>query len=396
LIPQSLLLRNVRGQSLEPRFLGAQDFAWLGRLIEEYRRFEGRPRRDLVRHMKEPLPFACPKFQLAVAHEVLRNHLWKNRGQERRIKPRVIRSALFQAAAKIGDRQSTLAQVSAQFEMTEPELIDALFSDLENERQIDTAWLQTVSPAQLALDSNLHLAKALLARARLITLEVYGQCRPVIRQAKLRGLICVVQKSENGFGFRLSISGPYALFRHTLVYSRYLGELLPFLQNCDEFKLEAVCVLKGTDYNLKLKSGLPIAPRENGKDFDSQVERIFARAFTKLTLNWHLVREPEPVIAGDQLFFPDFEVRRFDSGVKGYIEIVGYWSPQYIRDKIGKLKKARLTNFIICLDRKNACGRIEDWHSLGAQVIEYSKRVDPAAVLAVVEGWKSKSCENAL
>ena len=48
-------------------------------------------------------------------------------------------------------------------------------------------------------------------------------------------------------------------------------------------------------------------------------------------------REPEPVPAGNQVIIPDFSLER--AGVKIYVEIVGFWTEEYILRKAEKLKQ---------------------------------------------------------
>ena len=171
----------------------------------------------------------------------------------------------------------------------------------------------------------------------------------------------------------------------TLVYGRHLGELVPFLQACDRFQLEAACLIKGQERSLSLASGIPIAPNSSSKRFDSQLEKNFARDFGKLTADWDLVREPEPMTSGNRWFFPDFEVRhRRNRDKRWFIEVIGFWHPEYLRDKFEKLRATKLSNFIICIDRKNACGEVENWKLQGAHVVEFVKSIDANAVLGKI------------
>lgn len=381
----------IKADKIIPNFLGAEDAVWLERLIEEFMRFDGRPRRDLVSRLKEPFPFSAPPPKLALASIVLKQTLWNAKSCKQPIQPRLVRATLFKLAYSLRDQNKALIETAKIYCLSTEDLLALLFSDLPQERTLKTDPLLTLTPAKLALESNLLLVKALLARSRHLTLEIYGQCRPVVRQAKLRGLICVVEPSGSADGFRLSISGPFSLFRHTLVYGRYLGELVPLLQACDRFSLDSVCVIKDKERTLHLQSGVPIAPTDNINRFDSQLERRFARDFGKLTTEWDLIREPEPLVIGNRWLFPDFEVRhRRNPERRWCIELIGFWSPEYLRDKFEKLHAAKLKNFIICLDKKNACGQTESWKSLDAHVIEFSKRVNAEVILQYIQ---SHNCE---
>jgi hypothetical protein len=61
-----------------------------------------------------------------------------------------------------------------------------------------------------------------------------------------------------------------------------------------------------------------------------------------------------------------------------------YWRPDYLRDKYAKLQAAKLENFILCIDRKNLCGSLDEWALPGAHLIEFSGHVDAAKLLSCI------------
>ena len=387
MISESLLLQSLRGNSVTPLFLGPEDIPWLERLIEEFARFEQRPYHELKDHLKQPLAFSAPPVKRELAcltiMKVLRQsetHTSKNI-----IKARLARAALFKASHHYQNKEKAMSEVATRFEILPELLLKVLFSDLKAERLVKTNALAELDSHQLALLANLNLVKALLARSKGVKIEIFGQCRPVIRQAKLKGLICIVETAAMAKGFRLIVSGPFSIFHHTLIYGRHLGELLPFLQLCHQFKLEANCWIKGKERILRLSSGAPLPPANQSKKFDSLLEQKFFREFTKLTLDWDLIREPEPIVAGSSWIFPDFELRhRHYPERRWLVEIVGFWHPDYLAQKFNKLKASNLLNFIICIDRKYACGQSADWHSTGAQIFEYSRSIDVKILLKFI------------
>ena len=108
---------------------------------------------------------------------------------------------------------------------------------------------------------------------------------------------------------RLDISGPFSLFRHTLVYGRALAELLPHLAWCARFELAATARLRGRLAQVTMFSGDPIFPARAPALFDSRLEERFARDVARLAPDWDVIREPLPLQAGASLIFPDFLVR---------------------------------------------------------------------------------------
>lgn len=78
--------------------------------------------------------------------------------------------------------------------------------------------------------------------------------------------------------------------------------------------------------------------------FDSSLERRLHADFAALerageTAGWRLEREPEPVILGDTILVPDFALTRENRRV--YLEVAGYWRPDYRARKARKLATLR-------------------------------------------------------
>ena len=176
---------------------------------------------------------------------------------------------------------------------------------------------------------------------------------------------------------------PYALFRRTLLYGRALGELVPLLAWCNRFRLRADCVIQERPATLLLGSGDPIFPAASPRRYDSALEERFARDFRRIAPEWDVVREPEPVSAGSTLVFPDFALQHRRDDRRWLVEIVGFWTPQYVARKLALLRSARLANLILCVDETRNCADADLPPT--ARVVRFRRRVDAAAVLRVIE-----------
>ena len=78
--------------------------------------------------------------------------------------------------------------------------------------------------------------------------------------------------------------------------------------------------------------------------FDSELERALHEEFAAYEQageahGWHLEREPEPIIVADTIMIPDFALTRGLRRV--YLEIAGYWRPEYRERKARKLRALR-------------------------------------------------------
>jgi len=382
LLPESHIPFRIADGHVLPGFLDARDVPWLRVLIEEVDRFCGMPVRELLDRLRQPLPCAAPAFKLRAAKAVLLR-LWKSELCAD-VPPEKVREAVFCAAAgKDAEARALALESSARVLNLDPAAVQrTLFADLPGEKLVAPPP-STPSPNELALRINLLVVRSLLFHARRVRIKAEGATRPLVRQAKLRGLICAVAHEGDREEPVLDLSGPFTVFRHTLLYGRALGELVQFLPHAAHFRLRADCVLRGQEAVLDLQSGDPIFPAEAPRPFDSKLEARFARDFAKAAPDWDLVREPEPVTAAGAIIFPDFSLcHRLMPERKFLLEIMGFWSPEYVQRKLALLRQADIRRLILCLDEDRKCG--DDCLPPNASVVRFRRRIDPQMVLAAL------------
>jgi predicted nuclease of restriction endonuclease-like RecB superfamily len=364
-----------------PHFLGEHDHPWLRVLIEEHERFIGRPRRELEARLRQPLPCETPPRKLDLAAQVL-DRIQGGRPRAA-VPPRQARALVFLEAARApAPSEAVLCRVATSLGITAADLNDALFSDLPGERLVG-APSKPLSAAELALRSNLALVQALLFRATAVTIDVEGNTRLLVRHAKWKGLICTVAERPGPTDATMEISGPFALFRNTRLYGRALGELVPLLAWCPRFRLRAACDLDGRHLTLQLGTGDPIFPAQAPRQYDSQIEERFARDFRRRAPHWDVLREPEPIAADGTMFFPDFALQhRADPARRWLLEIVGFWTADYVARKLAQYRRARIANLVLCIDERRNCADAD--LPPGALVVRFRRRLDPAAVLRIL------------
>src|SRR3989454_4355137 len=371
----------MHGNVVLPHFLGEHDHLWLRVLLEEYARFVGRRQRELDAHLREPLPCASPARKRRIAIHVLSRH-WGSRSAAT-IPPRRARAMVFAEAARSQDpAYAVVASVAAALGVTAAELTEALFADLPGERLV-AAPAEVLSPGELALRTNLAIAQGLLFRSTAVLIDMEGNARAVVRHAKLRGLICAVVPREGERQAALEISGPYALFRRTLVYGRALSEILPLLAWCHSFRLQADCAVRGRPLILRLASGDPIFPGKAPRLYDSKLEERFARDFRRVAPDWDVIREPEAVQAGNTLIFPDFALRHRGDGRRWLVENVGVLTRGYVERETSLLPIAGLRDLVLCIDESRNCA--DGSLPSSSRIILFRRRVDAAAVLRLIE-----------
>ncbi len=144
----------------------------------------------------------------------------------------------------------------------------------------------------------------------------------------------------------------------------------------------------GQSADLPSGSPLPAGRGDGGEDpYDSSLERRLAEEWASLgreqaTAGWRLEREPEPILVGATILVPDFALRR--DGRRVYLEIAGYWRPEYRERKLRKL--AALRGAVPLLLAAPESARAE-FAALAGQlpILWYRSYLSAPALLAVLE-----------
>jgi predicted nuclease of restriction endonuclease-like RecB superfamily len=384
LLPADRIQVWIVGSEAVPVWLGEEDHPWLRALIDDFVRLEGRPYREAVSFLQEPSRIPSPAGKRRMAIWMLQKLCVRDRAP---LDASALRGAVAVEAQRARDedrfdRSDVLAACAHGFGLSAAAAEEHLFADLPGERR-----LRVPDPLPdlhtLATRTNLALAQGLLRLASEVTLVIYGRTRAVVRQVRLRRLLCTARRAAPE-AVRLDISGPFSLFRHTMMYGRALASILPLLPWCEHFELVARCVLRGRTVSVRLRPGDPIAVGDPPRAYDSRLEERFAREFGRANLDWDLIREPEPVAAGETLVFPDFAVvHRRDTSKRFLLEIVGFWTPEYLREKLDRLRTMIEIPMVLCIDRGLNCSAAD--LPAHACIVWFQKRIDPCAVLAAIE-----------
>jgi len=381
LLPERSLPLDRARRRVVPRYLTEADHVWLDELRAECERHVGCRRGELEQRLSEPLTTVAPRDKLLVASRVLLRH-YEDRIESPR-PPATIRKALFAARVCQPTRALALQHAADELQIS-PEDVEAhLFADLPSERRV-APLSEPLSSTELALRVNHAIVASLLRRATVVRIQAEGNVRALVSAVKLRGLLCVAEPTRHGKSVTLSISGPYALFRNTLVYGRALSSLIPRVARCQRFLLRATCALSNGLVEFTIRSGDPVVPSAPGKAYDSKLEERFAKDFGKLARDWDVIREPQAVSVDDGWIFPDFLLRHRTQRERwALLEIVGFWTPEYLRRKLDGLDRVRLPRFILCIDENRNCS--DDEFPPQARIIRFKRRIPAAEVLRALE-----------
>ncbi len=259
------------------------------------------------------------------------------------------------------DRHSVLEAVAAEFGLSLSQLEDDLYADLPERRRLIRVTAPR-EPVALIARYNMELARGLLYWAERLTVDIEDSPQDVFRYIKLCRLMHIITRLERGY--RIELDGPLSLLRGTRRYGLKMAVFLPALALCQKWRMEAVIVKAGErlTFSLDDQSGL-VSHFRRFPLFDSRLESDFAddfqKAFERHSRQWSLTRADAVIpVEHNQVMIPDFTLRD-RGGHEVYLEIVGFWTPEYLSRKIAKVMAARMNNLILAVSKRLALSEAE-------------------------------------
>jgi hypothetical protein len=191
---------------------------------------------------------------------------------------------------------------------------------------------------------NVAQVQASLCNAKKLVLWARSDFQRIVTHAKLAHLLLEITPpldSETNGEYKIVLDGPASVLRETRRYGVNLARFLPALLSCRDWRMTAEVKIQRIPRSfwlqLSSRSGLKseMTPLE---EFDSSVEEGFAVKWGQdKREGWSMKRAGGILQRKQTAFVPDF-VFQHDDGRKVFLEIVGFWTPEYLRAKIEKLK----------------------------------------------------------
>jgi hypothetical protein len=276
-----------------------------------------------------------------------------------------------------------LQKFASESNITTDELEVAMWADLDKNKYLKN--FELLSPLQLISWYNISILQSLLLNCVKLEFSVYGgfSWKKILRKIKQLGLMYflyhennlesesnrqtrnqdMVSNSKKDKRVICTVEGPLSIVRLTDKYGMAMAKLIPLIIFTDNWAIDAVILRKSISgvtktYKFQISNkdkDLPLFdaskfhsqsepnldPRLLYKyatdNFDSNVEKKFMDKFLKFSIGWNLIREPDPLILSNgKAFIPDFVFEKY--GIKVYLEIVGFWTSEYLKRKLEKIK----------------------------------------------------------
>ena len=307
-----------------------------------------------------------------------------------KVDPVDLRRKIFQVTEQFGlpttseNRRKILEIVASKMALAVDIVEEDFYSDLDGELVLKKFF--SPSASELLGEYNLGLTQTLLFDATELSFTASGNWQDLFHAIKKFGLIYEVYQDN---GFWVKIDGPGSLFKLTRRYGVGLAKLLPIIVANSEWTVRAKVLWRFTneicDFKLESQKHSSLLKKQHlpTLTYDSSIEEDFASKFQALTTGWALKREPEPVTAGKQVIIPDFSLKK--AGIKIYMEIVGFWTEEYLLRKIEKLKQVEVKMLLLVNDAL-ACEKLSALEKRPQlDLIYYRDKISLAPILRYLE-----------
>ncbi len=325
---------------------------YAARMLEIYRGGAGRTRQEL--HRAVAAVFAaetdCPQRRIAAFMKLLDDvstYERDRRGRAVRLRQQVFRlAARHHPLVRHPDRlfessEATIkARIASRLGRSWHEIDRDLFADVIEFHRL-LRFDGYASPAALLSRYNVAQVQASLYDASRMTIWARDDFKTILRYAKLARLMHTITRLEDG-RYRIRLDGPTSIMRQTRRYGVNMARFLPALIACRDWQMHALLQprLGSRLLALELSSGDGLTSHLPPQDaFDSQVEQAFAQRWGDAPREgWTLMREDEILHRGQKTFLPDF-VFQHEDGRRVLMEIVGFWTPEYLAAKLQTLRE---------------------------------------------------------
>ena len=377
------------------------------RMLAVYRSGAGRQRRSL--HKEIEAVFAdepdCPVRRIQSFCKLLDDaSVYKadSAGNASKLRLEVFSRAarfhpLVQEPDRLFEHQESQAKAQLAEELAAPwdEIERALYADVLSFQQLES--FPGYSAAAFLSRYNVAQLQAALYRAETMTVTATADLKTIVRYAKLARLLheitvagasCPCPHGRDAHAaYRIVLSGPASVLHETRRYGVNFARFLPALLACKGWELTAVLqtpwktparlIISDAD---RFTSHLP-APEE----FDSALEESFANKFGPARDGWRLIREGDILHEHQTTFIPDFTFRHED-GTEVFLEIVGFWTPEYLEHKRQTLRRFRRYRILLAVPQNS----LREGAQIGDNVLVYRTALKIEPILAALEAARSR------
>jgi predicted nuclease of restriction endonuclease-like RecB superfamily len=395
MLTADLAMSWQRGDQIRPRYIDVEDEEYLRAaedLIALFVAHDGRTRAALEESLQEYVGTGTDYRILRGLIKLLTDRCEFETSAP--AEPAEIRRTLFLKArgrhpVRTAESRAELIEEAARaLSCDAAALMDALYADLPDNQRL--TLFEPLKAEELLDLYNVAQAQALLYRSVEMRLWLEPQApegfRELFGAIKAYRLIHTV-KGNSREGYEVRLDGPASIFQRSQKYGIQMAVFLPALLLCKGWRMRAeiqgrqsrVAYFELTSRQTQLRSHYPeVTPYDN-----PAVEKL-AAAWARAATGWTL--EPSSVVIdlGDSAFIPDYVLRHAETGAHVFLELLGFWTPEHLRERLLEFDHAGLTNFILAA-WDELRGTRDPMTNVPPNTIIFKRSLDPAAVALMAE-----------
>ncbi len=395
MLTADLAMSWQRGDRINPRYIDAEGEEYLRAaedLIALFASHDGRTRAALEESLQEYVGTGTDYRILRGLIKLLTDRCEFETSAP--AEPDEIRRVLFLKArarhpvAAADLREELIKEAARELSCDPSVLLDALYADLPDNQRLKA--FEPLTAEELLDLYNVAQAQALLYRSVEMRLWLEPQApegfRELFGAIKAYRLIHTV-KGNSREGYEVRLDGPASIFQRSQKNGIQMAVFLPALLLCEGWRMRAeiqgragrVAYFELTSGQTRLRSHYPeVTPYEN-----PSVEK-FAAAWARAGTAWTL--EPSSVVIdlGDSAFIPDYVLRHAETGASVFLELLGFWTPEHLRERLLEFDHAGLTNFILAA-WDDLRGTRDPMTNVPPNTIVFKRSLDPVAVALMAD-----------
>ncbi|OKY77503.1 MAG: Nuclease of restriction endonuclease-like fold implicated in nucleotide excision repair [Candidatus Methanohalarchaeum thermophilum] len=369
MLTKNLLEVKKRKPNIKPKYREPSEYIELAReIIGAYKK--GRKKEDISDEISELETHDEFKFIRGLDKLMERNSVFQQKSE---VSPIEIRRRLFRKGPVTDEEElkKVIKEVSNEFEIEPTEVREQMYGDRDKNQVL--VKKHDISPKRLIKEYNLSLTQTLLFDAHKLDIRVSGNYQEIFSAIKYFGLMYLVKDD-----LTISVTGPASIFKKTRKYGTSLAKLVPSVIKSDEWEIEANIETKVGDekriytFNLDSSERELFPKKDVAESYDSKVELDFAKRINSVKENWEVKREPTILRTGKKVMIPDFSFQR--DNMKLYLEVIGFWTPDYLEKKIEKINKINTNEKLLLAVNKSLKCKKEDFKR-GDKIFFYERKI---------------------
>ncbi|WP_101294713.1 DUF790 family protein [Halegenticoccus soli] len=343
MLTKKLLETRRRKPTIEPIYREPAEYRRLAeRVLDAYE--PGRRRGDVDADLRALETHGTYKLVRSLAKLLDRDAEFERRAPA---DPAALRAAVFERGyvTSEAERRRALAAVGDAFGVPPAAVEAGMRADRPEEEVLIAAERPT--PEALLRRYNLALIQTLLYDAREIRIRIGADGDDLLRRLAGTGVMYRLDDADRSSRtVRARIVGPAGVSKRSRAYRRRVADLLAAVVGAGEWRIEADVDVEVAGETIPYEFALDsdradLVPREPPAVAAEPDHVAFAERLAAAADGWRVAVGPTPLRGPDgALAAPAVLVERRTSGRRCFVDFAGFWTPEYLAERLARLRAA--------------------------------------------------------